>query len=268
LYLRISLELPLKKLIVAGFEKVFEIGRIFRNEGIDREHLQDYTQLEFYWAYADYRNLHPFVERMYGEMIRASTGGLQTTWNRQIISWSPPWPVIEYGDIFRERTGLDPVSASDEALAEYAKANGIDFEVNTGRGRLIDLIFKKEARPMLVQPAFLVNPPVEIEPLAKRMPEDPSRVERLQVVGCGSELGKGFSELNDPLDQRRRFEEQMRLRERGDVEAQRLDEDFLEALEYGMPPTAGFGVSERLFAILMDRPVRETVMFPLMRPRE
>ena len=141
-------------------------------------------------------------------------------------------------------------------------------EKNLGRGRLIDLIYKKTMRPNLTEPCFLVDPPVDIEPLAKRKPENPNVVERFQVVACGTELGKGFSELNDPEDQRSRFEEQMKLRAAGDVEAQRLDEDFVEALEYGMPPAGGFGVSERLFAVLMDRPVRETVFFPLMRPKK
>jgi lysyl-tRNA synthetase class 2 len=136
------------------------------------------------------------------------------------------------------------------------------------RGRLIDIVFKKTVRPGLIQPAFLINPPADIEPLAKRLTKDPGRVARFQIVACASELGKGFSEGNDALDERERFTEQMKLREGGDKEAQRLDEDFLEALEYGMPPTAGFGLSERLFAVLMDKPIRETVFFPPMRRKE
>ena len=141
-------------------------------------------------------------------------------------------------------------------------------EKNLGRGRLIDLIFKKTVRQNLIEPCFLIDPPVDIEPLAKRKPENPNVVERFQIVAAGTELGKGFSELNDPMDQRARFEEQMKLRAAGDAEAQHLDEDFVEALEYGMPPAGGFGVSERLFAVLMDRPIRETVFFPLMRPKK
>jgi lysyl-tRNA synthetase class 2 len=137
-----------------------------------------------------------------------------------------------------------------------------------GKGRLIDLIYKKTVRPHLTDPAFLIHPPVEVSPLAKRTPEDPRIVERVQVVACGSELGNGWSELNDPLDQRARFEEQMKLRAAGDTEAQRLDEEFLRAMEYGMPPIAGFGLSERLFAFLVDKPIRETVLYPLMRPRK
>jgi lysyl-tRNA synthetase class 2 len=143
----------------------------------------------------------------------------------------------------------------------------LDVEKNAGKGRLIDLIFKKTVRPTLVEPCFLIDPPVEIEPLAKRSPKNPKVVERFQIVAAGTELGKGFSELNDPDDQRTRFEEQMKLRAAGDKEAQHLDEDFLEAMSYGMPPAAGFGMSERVFAVLMDKPVRETVFFPLVRKK-
>jgi len=152
-------------------------------------------------------------------------------------------------------------------LFARAKEVGAEPRKNDGRGRLIDLIYKKTVRPNLLQPCFLINPPVEIEPLAKRSEKDPRVVERLQIVACGTELGKGFSELNDPIDQRARFEEQQRLRDEGDKEAQFMDEDFLNALEYGMPPTAGFGMSERLFAVLVDRPIRECVFFPLMRKK-
>ncbi|OGY99239.1 MAG: lysine--tRNA ligase [Candidatus Liptonbacteria bacterium RIFCSPLOWO2_01_FULL_52_25] len=276
-YLRISLELPLKKLLVGGFEKVFEIGRIFRNEGIDKEHLQDYTQLEFYWAYRDYNDLMKFVENMYKAVVKKVTGGLTTTYGEQKIDWGKKWKKVDYVWAFMEANKLDPAKATREELLKKAKelsteggsASGGKFELDKSlsKGKLIDLIFKKTVRAKLIEPCFLVNPPVEIEPLAKRSPENANVVERLQVVACGTELGKGFSELNDPLDQRRRFEEQEKARAAGDTEAQRLDEDFLEALEYGMPPAAGFGVSERFFAVLMDKPVRETVIFPLMRPR-
>lgn len=268
LYLRISLELPLKRLIVSGYEKVFEIGRIFRNEGIDREHLQDYTQMEMYWAYTDYEQLMQIVAKLYQGAIQETLGTLKHQYQGQEIDWSGQWPKIDYYEAFNERTGLDLASASEKELKKYAEGEGIDTSEHVGRGRLIDVIFKKKIRPHLVQPGFLVLPPVDIEPLAKRWPQDPKRVERFQVVAGGSELGKGFSELNDPLDQYARFEEQTKLREAGDTEAQRMDEDFVEALEYGMPPTAGFGTSERLFAFIMDRPVRETVFFPLMKPKD
>lgn len=266
-YLRISLELPLKKLLVGGFEKVFEVGRVFRNEGIDREHLQDYTQLEFYWAYRDYNDLMALVEKIYKEVIKNTVGSLKTKWQNKEIDWSKKWNKINYVEEFKKANKLDPLSATKEELFKKALDLKLEPEKNSGKGRLVDLIFKKTARPKLINPCFLVNPPVEIEPLAKRSTEDPRVVERFQVMATGTELGKGFSELNDPLDQRKRFEEQMKLREAGDVEAQRLDEDFLEAMEYGLPPAAGFGVSERLFAVLMDKPVRETTIFPLMRPK-
>lgn len=150
-------------------------------------------------------------------------------------------------------------------LKQKASELHVKTEEGLSKGRLIDLIYKKNVRPKLIQPCFLIDPPVEIEPLAKRSEKDENRVERFQIMAAGTELGKGFSELNDPLDQRKRFEEQMQLRALGDKEAQRLDEDFLTALEYGMPPAAGFGMSERLFAVILDKPVRETVFFPLMK---
>lgn len=278
-YLRISLELPLKKLLVAGFERVFEIGRIFRNEGIDKEHLQDYTQLEFYGAYYDYNDLMKLVEKLYKQVIKATCGTFITKHEGQKINWGKKWPKVDYIEVFKkENEGIDPLVATKEDLATHLKAYFSrshdsdklisETEGDLSKGRLIDLIFKKTVRPTLIQPCFLVDPPVDIEPLAKRSRRDPRVVERVQVMACGTELGKGFSELNDPLDQRARFEEQMRLREAGDKEAQRLDEDYLEAMEYGMPPAAGFGVSERLFAVLMDKPMRETVIFSLMRPKK
>jgi lysyl-tRNA synthetase class 2 len=268
-YLRISLELPLKKLLVGGFDKVFEIGRIFRNEGIDREHLQDYTQLEFYWAYHDYNDVMKLTEKTYKEVIQKTCGGMTTMRDGKTIDWSKKWEKVDYVEAFnKENQGLDPVSAGRDELFARAKELELRPEKTAGRGRLIDLIFKKTVRGKLIEPCFLIDPPVAIEPLAKRKPENPEVVERFQIVACGTELGKGFSELNDPLDQLARFEEQMKLREAGDAEAQHLDEDFVEALEYGMPPAGGFGVSERLFAVLMNRPIRETVFFPLMRPKK
>ena len=264
-YLRISLELPLKKMLVSGLEKVFEIGRIFRNEGIDREHLQDYTQMECYWAYADHVKMMKLMEKLFRTVIQKTLGTLSHAYQGHQIDWGAEWETVDYYDVFLEKTGIHLKKASLDELRLKAKEFGIAVEDTMGKGRVIDLIYKKKVRPDLVRPCFLVNPPVEVEPLAKRLQKDLNRVARFQIVAGGTELGKGFSELNDPLDQRRRFEEQMQLRERGDEEAQRLDEDFLEALEYGMPPAAGFGMSERLFSFLMDKPVRETVVFPLMK---
>ncbi len=263
--LRISLELPLKRLLVGGFEKVFEIGRIFRNEGISAEHLQDYTQMELYWAYADYRDLMEFVPELYREVLRSTVGSLRMTYAGQTVDWGAPWERYDYYDLFARHAGLDLHSSDVPELKKTAQRLRCSIADYAQRGRLIDAIYKKAVRPHLVKPGFLLDPPVEVEPLAKRHENDPTRVERFQVVAWGSELGKGFSELNDPVDQQERFEEQMRLRNAGDKEAQRLDADFLDALEYGMPPAAGFGMSERLFAFSVDRPVRETVIFPLMK---
>ncbi|MBM3281367.1 MAG: lysine--tRNA ligase [Candidatus Harrisonbacteria bacterium] len=264
-YLRISLELPLKKLLVAGYPKVFELGRVFRNEGIDAEHLQDYTQCEFYWAYADYHALMDFTEDLYKKLVKDVTGGLTNEKDGHTLDWSKPLPRLNFCDLFEEKFGLDPRTAKEAELTKKAKEENIKLEGHEEAGRLIDLLYKKKIRPNLIQPCILMNPPVVIEPLAKRTEKDQAVVERFQIIAAGSELGKGFSELNDPLDQRTRFESQMELRKKGDKEAQELDEDFLTALEYGMPPAAGFGLSERLFAIIMDRPVRETVIFPLMK---
>lgn len=264
-YLRISLEIALKKLMVAGFERIFEIGRVFRNEGIDAEHLQDYTALEFYYAYADYEDLMKMTEKMYKQVIKATWGTLTFERGGKKINWSGKWEKVDYFEIFKKKSGLDLETAKKEDLFKKAKALGLKPEKGMGKGRLIDLIFKKTARPSLVNPSLLIDPPIEIEPLAKKHRSKPGRVERFQVVAFGTELGKGFSELNDPDDQRERFLEQERQRAAGDAEAQRMDEDFLEALEYGMPPTAGFGLSERLFSVLEGKPIRETVFFPLMR---
>lgn len=267
-FLRISLELPLKKMLVGGFRKVFEIGRVFRNEGIDREHLQDYIQCEFYSAYGNYKDLIRFTEKMYKAVILKTAGSLETMWQGHVIQWGAKWPKVEYAKLFKEKNGIDPLSASEEELLEKARTAGVKVLPGMGRGRLIDALYKKTMRPHLIQPAFLVNHPIELSPLAKRSAKNPRIAERMQIVACGSEIGNGFSELNDPVDQRVRFDEQMRLREKGDREAQRMDDEFIEALEYGMPPAAGFGFSERLFAVIMDKPVREMVVFPLMKAKK
>lgn len=265
LYLRISLELPLKRLLVGGYEKVFEIGRIFRNEGIDDEHLQDYTQLEFYWAYADFNDLMDFVQAMYQDVIQEITGSLITRYKGNKIQWGGNWPRVDYTQLLNEHWKVETQNMSIENLYELGKKLNIALKPNLGRGRVLDYLYKKTIRPHLIQPVYLINHPVEVEPLAKRSEENANTVQRMQIVAMGSELGKGFSELNDPIDQKERFEEQMKLREKGDEEAQMMDQDYIEALEYGMPPAAGFGVSERLFAMIMDKPVRELVFFPTMK---
>ncbi|HMQ01809.1 MAG TPA: lysine--tRNA ligase [Candidatus Doudnabacteria bacterium] len=268
-FLRISLELPLKKMLVAGYEKVFEIGRIFRNEGISTTHLQDYTQMEFYWAYGDFEKLQQFLQEMYQYVISETFGTLQITSGGVTCDWSGDWERVDYMALFKEHTGLDLETCSDDDLKNYAREQGIKFEDFAQRGRLIDVIFKKVRTSINSdKPVFLINQPLELEPLAKRDPSNPKVVQRLQIIAYGTELGKGFGELNDPLDQRARFEDQMKLRDAGDSEAQMLDEDYLEAMEYGMPPAAGFGLSERLFSVLADKGIRETVIFPPMKSKE
>lgn len=266
-YLRISLELALKRLLVGGYERVFEIGRVFRNEGVDREHLQEFDHMEFYAAYMDFETGCRLVEELYRSIVRSVVGeSMQTTHGGETLDWSRPFPRVDYFEIFHRETGLDlSADVSVQDLRTKADELNIKYDPKMGQGRMIDTIYKKTVRPKLVQPCLLVGHPLAVSPLAKIDPTNPKKVLRLQPVAGGSELGNGFAELNDPIDQRQRFEEQMRLREAGDTEAQMLDEDFLEALEYGMPPAFGFGMSERLFAILMDKSVRETVIFPPIR---
>lgn len=266
-YLRISPELNLKRLMVGGYEKVFELGRIFRNEGVSAEHLQDYTQMEMYWAYQDYEGLMKFIEKLIKHVIKNTFGTLTLEHDGKKINWGKKWQVLDYYELFKKATKINLATASYEDLLNKAKDLKIKVDKNIGRGRLIDLIYKKTVRPKLIEPSFLINTPVEVEPLAKRLEGDNKRVQRFQIVAYGTELGKGFSELNDPIDQHSRFEEQTSLREKGDKEAQMLDEDYIEAMEYGMPPTAGFGMSERFFAVLAGLPVREAVIFPLMRTK-
>lgn len=266
LYLRISLELYQKRLLVGGFEKIFEIGKVFRNEGIDQEHLQDYLQMEFYWAYANYEDLMDFTQRMYQFLVKETVGSFKTTYQGYTIDWSGNWPKVDYVEAFKRETGIDlDQDVSDGKLREYAKKHKIPVDEKVGKGRLIDSVYKKTIRPKLIQPTFLIHHPVEVSPLAKRMEDYLNRTERMQILVGGTEVGNGFSELNDPIDQLERFKAQQKLRKEGDEEAQMMDEDFVEALEYGMPPAAGFGLSQRLFAVIVDRPVRETVAFPSMK---
>src|SRR3989344_1899658 len=266
LYLRISMgELWQKRLMVAGFLKTFEIGRQFRNEGISREHLQDYSQMEFYWAYANYDDSMKLVEDMYKYVAEKTFGTLKFVINKAEIDLGGTWKKIDYCAAIQEHAGIDIRSASKGEIE--AKLNELkqDFNKNDSKGRLIDSLWKS-VRRKIMGPAFLVGHPVDVSPLDKRQEERPDFVERYQVILGGSEMGNGYSELNDPIDQAERFKDQEKMREAGDLEAQMNDKDFVEALEYGMPPVSGFGVSERLFSFLVDKPIRETVLFPLLRP--
>lgn len=269
LYLRISLEIPLKKMIIGGFEKIYEIGKVFRNEGISSEHLQDYIECEFYWAYADYTDMMALVESMYRYLAEQTTGSLTTVYDGKEIDWAGAWERADFNELIEKHLGIDLKKLNKEDdLRQYANEQGLETEPEWGWGRILDHIWKKKVRPHVVGPLFLVHHPVEISPLAKSSYSHPAVVERLQVIAGGMEVGNGWSELNDPIEQRKRFELQQALRDKGDTEAQMKDESYIEALEYGMPPTAGFGFSERLFSLFMDKPVRETVVFPPMREEQ
>ncbi len=267
-YLRISAgELWQKRLLVAGFEKVFEIGRIFRNEGMSHEHLQDYTQLEFYQAFSNMEEGMKLVQDLYRTIAEKVYGTMEFTYRDHTVNLAAPWPRIDFCEQIRTSFGIDPLACTDAEAVEAAEKAGIPLDAAArNTPRIVDLMWK-QVRKTMSGPAFLVGVPVYLEPLAKRSPESPKTVERFQVILGGSEIGKGFSELNDPLDQLERFEHQQALREAGDEEAQRLDRDYVEALEYGMPPAFGFGVSERLFSFFENKNVRECQIFPLMKPR-
>ena len=268
-YLRISLELPLKRLLVGGYEKVFEIGRVFRNEGIDREHLQEFDHMEFYVGYWDFQKGLEFSEKMYQEIVKKVTGGLITEYEGDKIDWNQKFPIVDYFTQFKKETGLDlDEDLTVEELKKKADELRIKYEPGYSKGRMIDTLYKKTVRQKMIQPCFLVGHPLEVSPLAKIDPKNPKKVLRFQIVAGKSELCNAFSELNDPIDQKNRFIEQMKARKGGDREAQMLDEDFVEALEYGMPPAFGFGMSERLFSFLMNKSIRETVIFPPMKSKE
>ncbi len=268
LYLRISMgELWQKRLMVAGFEKTFEIGRQFRNEGISREHLQDYTQMEFYWAYADYSDSMKLVEKMYKYVAKKTFGTLKFRIGDFNVDLASTWEKIDYTNTIKEKTGVDISTASLEEIKKKLDSLNVKYDEKDSYGRLVDTLWKQVRRD-IAGPAFLVGHPVEVSPLAKRQPKNEKYVERYQVILAGSEMGNGYSELNDPVDQAERFERQQKMRDMGDEEAQMYDHDFVDALEYGMPPTTGFGVSERLFSFLANVPIREAVLFPLLRRKE
>jgi len=264
-YLRISCgELWQKKLLVAGYEKTFEIGRIFRNEGMDAEHLQDFGFMEFYWSYADFEDGMKLVEEMYKEIAMSTLGGLKFEAQGHKIDLGKKWKRYDFEKLIEEKTGIDIYKADKAAIIKKLNSLKMEFDDRVGKWRLVDLLWKY-CRKDISGPGFLVGQPVELTPLAKRSRSDPRKVEQFQVILGGSEVGNGYSELNDPMDQEERFREQRELGEGGDEEAMDHDESFVEALKYGMPPACGFGFSERFFSFMMGRPIRECVAFPLMR---
>jgi len=268
-YLRISMgELWQKKMMVAGFEKTFEIGRQFRNEGMDAEHLQDYTQMEFYWAYADYEKGMELVEKLYKYVSMETFGTLQFTIGNFKIDLGKKWEKYDYQETVKKYTNIDILNTNLEEITNKLHELKIEYDKKGFNvTRAIDNLWKY-CRKQIAGPGFLVGVPTEVSPLAKKDEENPKITQRFQVIIAGSELGNGYSELNDPVDQEERFNEQMKLRAAGDEEAQMKDEDFIEALGYGMPPTCGFGMSERVFSFLANKTARECQTFPLMRPKE
>ncbi len=267
-YLRISAgELWQKRLMIAGFEKTFEIGRQFRNEGMDAEHLQDYTQMEFYWAYADYKDCMKLAEDLFKDVSQKTFGTLKFKMGEFEVDLGKEWERYDYKSTIHKHTKLDILSANLKAIEEKLKELKITYEKKgLNKARAIDYLWKY-CRKQIAGPGFLINEPALVSPLAKRIEGQPELTERFHIILAGSELANGYSELNDPIDQRQRFEDQQKLREAGDEEAQMNDKDFIEALEHGMPPTTGFGMSERLFSFLIDKPIRECQIFPLMRPK-
>jgi lysyl-tRNA synthetase class 2 len=265
-FLRISQgELWQKKLLVAGYEKTFEIGRLFRNEGMDMEHLQDFTSMEFYWGYADYKEGMKLVEEMYKKVAMAVLGTLKFKTHGYEVDFGKKWEHYDYETLIEEKTGINIYKATEKDIHKKLDELKIEYDKKVDKWRLVDILWKI-CRKQLSGPGFLVGQPVELAPLAKRSREDPRKVEQFQVIVGGSENGNGYSELNDPIDQEERFKKQMENKEKGDTESMDHDKGFVEALEYGMPPACGFGVSERLFSYMMDKPIRECVIFPLMKP--
>ncbi|MBA2468293.1 MAG: lysine--tRNA ligase [Chloroflexia bacterium] len=267
-YLRIADELYLKRLLVGGYERVYEICKDFRNEGIDKNHSPEFTMLEFYEAYADYETMMVTVERMIHSAVVAAHGGPVFTNNGHEIDVTPPWPRKTLRQAIIDGSGIDYLAHPDqESLLRAARETGASIEEGTVWPRIVDELLKQFVRPHQIQPVFLIDYPVELSPLAKRKPSDPSHVERFQPYIGGAELGNAFTELNDPLDQLARFEEQERDKDAGDEEAMPVDIDYVTALMYGMPPTGGVGIGiDRMTMLLADQDtLRDVILFPAMR---
>jgi len=275
-FLRISIgELWQKRLMAAGFPKTFEIGRAYRNEGTSPEHAQEFTNLEFYWAYADYRDGMELVTRLYRKLALEVFGRTKFTARGFDFDLADEWKLIDYSEEIKRQTGIDIHTVTDMDLQNKLKELGVSYE-GANRERFIDTIWKY-CRKNIAGPAFLVNHPTIVAPLAKRVAagggekgkvQGADTVQMFQPIIAGSEIGRGYSELNDPVDQRKRFEEQRKLLEKGDTEAMMPDWDFVEMLDHGMPPTCGFGFGERLFAVLAGKPLREAQLFPFVRPKK
>ncbi len=268
LYLRIADELYLKRLIVGGFEGVYEISKDFRNEGMDRSHNPEFTMLELYVAYKDYNWMMKFVEDMFysiaNKVFKAST----FTIDGKEVNFTPPWQRISMTDEILKESGIDVLKEGKDILIKYLKENHVSVTGGESKGKLIDMIFEITVQPKIIQPTFVIDYPVELSPLAKKHREREGLVERFEGFVLGREICNAFSELNDPIDQKNRFEDQSKMRDEGDDEAHQIDEDFVRALEYGLPPTAGLGVGiDRLVMLFTNQPsIRDVILFPQMKP--
>lgn len=272
LLLRIAPELHLKRLVVGGMEKVFEVARCFRNEGIDHAHNPEFTQVEFYWAYATYEDLMRLSERLISELVELVHGKKQLTFRGQEYDFTPPWPRLTFRQAVLDRAGIDIDNIQDEEklreIISQKKIAGVDLSNCVGYAEVMDELYKRAVRPHLAGPLLLLDYPIEMVPLAKRTEADPSKAATVQLVVAGMEVFKGYNELNDPLVQEARLIEQRRLAERGSEESMPVDQDFIKALKQGMPPTAGWGMGiDRLMQILVDAPnLKEVILFPTLRP--
>ena len=268
LYLRIANELYLKRLIVGGFEGVYEFSRNFRNEGMDRTHNPEFTVMEIYVAYKDYKWMMNFTEELIEKICLDVLGTTKTTFAGKEIDFKPPYKRISMIDAILENTGVDISGMNEEELRQVCRTLEVEQDATMGKGKLIDAIFGKKCEANYVQPTFIIDYPIEMSPLTKRHRHNPDLTERFELMVCGKEIANAYSELNDPVDQRERFEEQLRLSEKGDDEAMFIDRDFLRALEYGMPPTSGMGIGmDRLVMFLTEQEsIQEVLLFPQMRP--
>jgi len=270
LYLRIANELYLKRLIVGGFDGVYEFSKNFRNEGMDRTHNPEFTAMEIYVAYKDYNWMMDFTERLLEHCAKAVNGTTKAVFGEHEIDWKAPYERISMTDAIKKFTGYDITGKSEEELRAFAKSIGINVDETMGKGKLIDEIFGEKCEGNFIQPTFITDYPIEMSPLTKKHRDKEGLTERFELMVCGKEIANSYSELNDPIDQRERFEEQMKLSEKGDDEAMFIDQDFLRALEYGMPPTAGLGIGmDRLMMFLTNNAsIQEVLFFPQMRPEK
>ena len=271
MYMRIATELPLKRLIVGGMDRVYEIGRIFRNEGMDPKHNPEFTTIELYQAYADFNDMMDLFEDLLTSAAQKLLGTYQLEWQGEQIDLTPGWPRLPMHEAVKQYTGLDFMAiTSDEEAVAAAKSIGVELPETADPtwGNALYEVFDQRVEEKLVQPTFITMHPVDVSPLAKRSPKDPRLTERFELFICRSEMGNAFSELNDPIDQRQRFQKQVELRDKGDDEAGMMDEDFITALEYGLPPTGGLGIGiDRCVMMLTNSDsIREVILFPTMKP--